>query len=108
MDKDGTAYNIPSILLLEGIVDKDKLVRTIAKLIRRHESLRTSIEVIEEEPVQRIHEHVVFEIENYDLAAKDVKGREEGRGDPAWSPNERAEKQIIMNFIRRPCCGWDW
>ncbi len=58
MDKDGTAYNLPSIMILEGIVDKDKLAQSTQKLIRRHESLRTSIELVREEPVQRINEHV--------------------------------------------------
>jgi amino acid adenylation domain-containing protein len=68
MDKEGIGYNIPLILILEGIVDKDKLEQSIRGLIRRHESLRTSIDVIEEEPVQRIHEDVKFAIEHYDLS----------------------------------------
>jgi len=55
MDKDGTAYNLPSIMVLEGMVDKDKLEQSTQKLIQRHESLRTSIELVREEPVQRIH-----------------------------------------------------
>jgi len=76
MDKGSTAYNIPSIMILEGILDKGKLEQSIRGLIRRHESLRTSIEVIEEGPVQRIHEHVAFKTENHDLAVKDAKERE--------------------------------
>ncbi|HLP57985.1 MAG TPA: condensation domain-containing protein, partial [Candidatus Deferrimicrobium sp.] len=84
MDKDGTAYNIPSIMIMEGIVDKDKLVRTIAKIILRHESLRTSIDVIEEKPVQRIHEQVEFEIEYKDLAT-DEHGQ---------------TRTLLINFIR--------
>ncbi|UCH96977.1 MAG: AMP-binding protein, partial [Candidatus Aminicenantes bacterium] len=69
MDKNSPAYNIPSIMILEGIVDKNKLEQSITKLIRGHESLRTSIELVNEEPVQRIHdhEHVAFEIEYYNL-----------------------------------------
>ncbi|MDQ1354370.1 MAG: iturin family lipopeptide synthetase, partial [Acidobacteriota bacterium] len=83
MDKESTAYNITSIMILEGIVDKDKLEQSLLGLIRRHESLRTSIEVIEEEPVQRIHEHVEFEIEQLGVRGQ---GLGVSRGDPAWSP----------------------
>ncbi|MCX6582597.1 MAG: amino acid adenylation domain-containing protein [Candidatus Aminicenantes bacterium] len=67
MDKDGTAYNLPSIMVLEGMVDKDKLEHATQKLIRRHESLRTSIELVREEPMQRIHEHkdLATEVNNH-------------------------------------------
>ncbi|HLP46163.1 MAG TPA: amino acid adenylation domain-containing protein, partial [Candidatus Kapabacteria bacterium] len=73
MDKEGITYNIPTVMLLEGIVDKNKLENFIRGLIRRHESLRTSVDVIKEEPVQRIHEHVEFKIENYDFATEEEK-----------------------------------
>ncbi|MCX6584303.1 MAG: condensation domain-containing protein, partial [Candidatus Aminicenantes bacterium] len=86
MDKDGTAYNISSAWILEGIVDKDKLEQSILRLILRHESLRTSFHMVGEEPVQRIHDEVEFEIEV--LGGRD---RESGvdRGDAAlsaWAP----------------------
>jgi tyrocidine synthetase-3 len=63
MDKDSTAYNIPLVLRLVGIVDKNKLEQSIRGLIRRHESLRTSFIIVDEKPVQRIHDEVDFEIE---------------------------------------------
>ncbi|MDQ1352213.1 MAG: hypothetical protein QG657_2519, partial [Acidobacteriota bacterium] len=68
MDKSSTAYNIPSLMIMEGIVEKDRLEQSIRGLIRRHESLRTSIDIIEEDSVQRIHKHVEFEIEYYNLS----------------------------------------
>ncbi|MDQ1350870.1 MAG: hypothetical protein QG657_1172, partial [Acidobacteriota bacterium] len=95
MDKDGTAYNIPSVMIMEGVVDKERLEQSIATLIRRHESFRTSFVIINEEPVQRIHEHVAFEIEykNCNLST-DYTDYTDGRGAPPWSPD------IIRNFIR--------
>jgi len=55
MDEKGIGYNIPSIWQLEGKVDEAKLTAVFHRLIRRHESLRTSFTVIGNEPVQRIH-----------------------------------------------------
>ncbi len=87
MEEVGTGYNLPHVIKLEGKIDAEKLEDTFVKLIQRHESFRTTFLMVEEEPVQRIHDHAPFEIEF-------------GRGDPLWSPDKREEKQIIMNFIR--------
>jgi amino acid adenylation domain-containing protein len=64
LDKQGTGYNIPLALQLEGRVDKTRLENTFIRLVQRHESLRTSFEVVEEEPVQRIHENAAFSMKN--------------------------------------------
>ncbi|MCP5048415.1 MAG: amino acid adenylation domain-containing protein, partial [bacterium] len=74
MDETSTAYNMPSAWLLEGAVDKRRLEDTFNKLVRRHESLRTSFLSIGGQPVQRVHEEVELEIERL------------GRGVPPWSP----------------------
>jgi amino acid adenylation domain-containing protein len=65
MDESNTVYNMPSVWLLEGALDREKLEEVLSTLIKRHESLRTSLGMIGEEPVQRIHKHVEFEIECY-------------------------------------------
>ncbi|UCH97724.1 MAG: amino acid adenylation domain-containing protein, partial [Candidatus Aminicenantes bacterium] len=64
-DEVGTVYNMSSAWVLEGVLDKDRLEQTFKKLVHRHESLRTSFETVEEEPVQEIHEEVEFEIKYY-------------------------------------------
>ncbi|MDQ1352752.1 MAG: hypothetical protein QG657_3058, partial [Acidobacteriota bacterium] len=92
-----TVYNMPQVQLLSAVPDKEKLAETFKRLIRRHESLRTSFIAVNEKPVQKIHDEVEFEIEYYDLAANNAKGREEGRGDATlslWSAD------IITNFVR--------
>jgi amino acid adenylation domain-containing protein len=60
-----TAYNMSELLSLEGTLDIPKLDESFKNLLFRHESLRTSFEVINEEPVQRIHNEVEFEIEYF-------------------------------------------
>ncbi|MCX6580883.1 MAG: amino acid adenylation domain-containing protein [Candidatus Aminicenantes bacterium] len=68
MDPANTAYHIPHMLKLEGIIDKGKLEGVFKELIRRHESFRTSFVTVADEPVQRIRDDVEFEIEHYNLA----------------------------------------
>jgi acyl carrier protein len=69
MDLGSIGYNIPMVVELEGDVDMDRLEEAFGKLIERHESLRTSFLMIEEEPVQEIHGSVEFEIGRFDLSA---------------------------------------
>ncbi|MCP5054527.1 MAG: amino acid adenylation domain-containing protein, partial [bacterium] len=68
------SYNMPEIMLLEGLMEKEKFHAAFKQMIRRHESLRTSFHMVEGEPVQKVHDHLEFEIEF------------PGRGDPLWSP----------------------
>ena len=67
MDKTVTAYNMPHIWQLQGLIDKDRLRRTFNQLVPRHESLRTSFEIVGDELVQRIHQSVEIQVENYDF-----------------------------------------
>ena len=53
-----TTYNIPIGLKIEGKLDKTRLGESIQAVIDRHESLRTSFDVVNGEPVQIIHEKV--------------------------------------------------
>jgi fengycin family lipopeptide synthetase D len=63
VDPTSTVYNIPLLLPLEGMADVEKLEEISRALLSRHESLRTSFHIIEDQPVQRIHEEVEFMIE---------------------------------------------
>jgi len=72
MDTESAFYNIPYAAVLGGSVDGERLERTIKKLVKRHESLRTSFEMIDRRPVQRIHGSVEFEIEYEDLSGEET------------------------------------
>jgi amino acid adenylation domain-containing protein/non-ribosomal peptide synthase protein (TIGR01720 family) len=50
----GAAYNMPCALRLEGALDVAALERSVAELVRRHESLRTRFVATEGEPFQVI------------------------------------------------------
>jgi amino acid adenylation domain-containing protein len=63
LDPGSTGYNLPTILMLQGELDIGKLEEVFRQLVVRHESLRTSFDTIEDEPVQAVHEQVDFKLE---------------------------------------------
>lgn len=50
----GSVYTIPSLFRLAGMLDRSVFEQALAAVIRRHESLRTSYQVIDGVPVQHI------------------------------------------------------
>ena len=85
MNPESIGYNMPQILILEGNFDKEKMENTFRKLIQRHESFRTSFEMVEGEPVQRIHKEIHFKIED---------------SIPGGAPSETLPESTIEHFIR--------
>lgn len=59
----GTSYNVPGGLRIDGDIDAERLKQVIRKMIQRHESLRTSFEMTDGEPVQIVHDTVDFGVE---------------------------------------------
>ncbi|WP_010503429.1 non-ribosomal peptide synthetase, partial [Paenibacillus elgii] len=57
------SYNIPGVMTVEGALDRERLEEAFRQLIRRHETLRTGFELVDGEPVQRIHPEVEFAVE---------------------------------------------
>jgi amino acid adenylation domain-containing protein len=66
MEPDATAYNLPVVMELEGYLDKEKVEGVFVQLIRRHESFRTSFELVDGEPIQKISKNVEFKIQHHD------------------------------------------
>ena len=62
MELESTAYNVLNITRFEGRLSLERLTAVFLKLIEQHEILKTSFEVIHDEPVQRVRETVEFEI----------------------------------------------
>ncbi|MCP5053141.1 MAG: amino acid adenylation domain-containing protein, partial [bacterium] len=71
VDLESCVYNMPAMMKLEKTIDEKKLTRVLKQLIKRHESLRTSFFTIDDQPVQRVHDHVGFRV---------------CKGVPPWSP----------------------
>ncbi|HSF40807.1 MAG TPA: amino acid adenylation domain-containing protein, partial [Thermoanaerobaculia bacterium] len=54
LEPGNTAYNLADALKLRGRLDVPVLARVLSEIVRRHEALRTTFDVIEGKPVQRV------------------------------------------------------
>ncbi len=68
-------YNMTGAMRVEGTIDPDRLNAAFQKLIERHEALRTSFELYEGEPAQRIHQNVEFTIERIQASEEEADDR---------------------------------
>lgn len=67
-----TTYNMPLVMTVEGTLDSYRFEQSFQKIIDKHESLRTSFEMIEGEPIQRIHKEVKFVLEHLEVEESNV------------------------------------
>ncbi|MCP4155870.1 MAG: AMP-binding protein, partial [bacterium] len=86
MEPEGIGYNLPQIIPLAEEYSLEKLEETFRKLIKRHESLRTSFHMIKNTPVQKIHDDVEFTIDYYEIT---------GNGKQNEEPEELDEENIV-------------
>ncbi|MGD2089467.1 MAG: amino acid adenylation domain-containing protein, partial [Candidatus Aminicenantes bacterium] len=109
MELNSSAYNLPRITVLEGELDKKTWEETLKNLLKRHESLMTSFHMVDDEPVQKIHDHAEFKVRYFDLKIAQVEvkdGDEEGTRGLAPLPGEHATRNpqsataLISSFIR--------
>jgi|GEM_PF-1005086 len=75
LEPEQVTYNIPHLLELAGEVDAARLEAALLCLIARHESLRTSFELRDGVPVQRVHESVGFQLELAEAREAEVADR---------------------------------
>jgi amino acid adenylation domain-containing protein len=83
MEPGSTAYNMSLTIPLDTVVDKGKLEGALLKLIHRHDSLRTSFVIINEQPVQWISpiHGLDFTIDYHEVGKEEVV-------------------QIVKNFVK--------
>ena len=74
-------YNITKAILIDGDIDQIKVEKAINKLIDRHEALRTSFEMKDNEIVQKIHKNIKIDVDYKEV-------------------DEVMLKKVISNFIQ--------
>ena len=83
-----TGYNMPGLFHLKGNWSYKKAKATLQKIIDRNEILRTSVEMVEGNPVQRIHNNISFELQRSNYKATTLN----------W--NEAAYQDLIEDLIK--------
>ncbi|MGG1640084.1 amino acid adenylation domain-containing protein, partial [Paenibacillus sp. NRS-1782] len=67
------SYNMPDVLTVEGPLQADRLEEAFRQLIARHETLRTSFEMVEGEVVQRVYDQVEFAVERLQVSESEAE-----------------------------------
>ena len=81
LEPGGTGYNMPYAMTIDGPLDEKHLETVFSRLINRHESLRTSFHLLQNTPVQKVHDRVEFGIRrlsfdaNWENGLSDLAGR---------------------------------
>ena len=60
---DSCLYNMPGVIVFDKMPDIDKLSSSFNAIIKRHSSLRTSFEIVNDEVYQKISDEVNFKID---------------------------------------------
>ena len=72
INEKNTVYNMPGSVLIDHIVNAEKIKNIFIKLIERHSSLRTSFVIRENEVVQKVSKNVNFDIATYNNTSEEV------------------------------------
>jgi hypothetical protein len=104
MELGSNAYNNMRTLVLEGELEQRRLQEAFRELIKRHESLRTSFEMVNGKPVQRIHEfsRVEFEIRYYQVEEEEQKteDRRQKTEDRPQTTEVKTKTYLSSEFIQ--------
>lgn len=72
LENKSKTYNLPYVTRIEGFLDLTRLENAFRGLVDRHETLRTSFELINGVPAQKIHKHVQFEISQMEASPEEI------------------------------------
>jgi tyrocidine synthetase-3 len=67
MNPASSGYNIPIALLVNGELDRDRLQTALDRLVDRHEPLRTSFHLQNDEPMMTVHPSTVVQIQDISI-----------------------------------------
>jgi len=98
LDQGSTIYHVSSMKKIKGPLTKKKIKKIFKTLINRHESFRTAFEFINGEPIQRIRNHVEFDIKYYDISKNKSVADKNITKAPHSTPQEsNSETSLLMS-----------
>ncbi|KAB8141160.1 amino acid adenylation domain-containing protein [Chloroflexia bacterium SDU3-3] len=90
LEPDSPFYNTPAAVRLDGALAVDALERALGEIVRRHEALRTTFQLVDGQPAQVVGQPAAVELRRHDLAA--LAGEEQ----------ERQLRALMAEEARRP------
>lgn len=97
MNPDKPTYNVYGAIRLEGRLDIDAMEFAINEVLRRHESWRTTFDLIDGQPVQIVHDELQLK---FDVA--DVRDLPEEEREPAAHQETLDEVMIPIDLVNGP------
>ena len=95
---DNVVYNMPGGIIVDEILDIEKIKQVFNKIIERHEILRTQFTIQNDEIVQKVYKNINFEIPVYYNTEKEIQKIIKNFSKPFKLENEmliRAEVHFI-------------
>ena len=71
--EENTVYNLPGAILVDDILDKEKVKKIFEKIIERHEILRTSFVINEDDVFQKVEDKIEFEMPVYNNKTEEIQ-----------------------------------
>ncbi len=105
LEPDDPSYNVPTVLQLEGQLNVQALQQALDEVVRRHEVLRTTFEIVNGEPAQIIHPELripIDVIDLHDIAATERWSEAMRRvTKEAWRPFNLEEGPLLRGLLVR-------
>ena len=98
MQPEGVEYHVPSALILRGRLDVDAMERALREILRRQDSLRTRIELVDGVPMQIVDPHDP----SWTLPAEDLSGLDPGEREEAARKLRAAEAKRPFSLADGP------
>ncbi|MCP4147028.1 MAG: amino acid adenylation domain-containing protein, partial [bacterium] len=100
LDPGNISYNMPYAIPMEREVRQEKLEKILKTLIERHESLRTSFQLVRGTPVQRIHPDVPFALAEYRGTEEQAAGENQFHSKPDFlQPFEFSRPPLLRALL---------
>jgi amino acid adenylation domain-containing protein len=125
LEQNGSAYNLMYVIRLRGPIDLDAVRWSFGEIVRRHEILRTTFAMAEQEPVQTVGEPYAVDLPVVDLTGHPQRDAEATRVadeefarpfDPTTGPLLRAkavrlgadDHLLLVSMLHLVSDGWSY
>ena len=70
LEPESTSYNVPWSIRMTGTLSPEALERSLNEIVRRHEILRTTLDVVDDQPVQIVSTSLHVPLQQFDFSER--------------------------------------